>query len=145
MMEIEIRGLKEKIESISVGEKETELERKKAESKQKQIKDLDREIEKLRKEITGENLVTEHQKTQEEIEIKKQELKDLRREKSSDLTSSLFSLFSSNKSESEKESKNKSKIKEIEEEILRLERKNIVIENDLEASNIVTKAPLTPA
>jgi len=144
-MEIEIRGLKEKIESISVGEKETELERKKAESKQKQIKDLDREIEKLRKEITGENLVTEHQKTQEEIEIKKQELKDLRREKSSDLTSSLFSLFSSNKSESEKESKNKSKIKEIEEEILRLERKNIVIENDLEASNIVTKAPLTPA
>jgi len=145
MMEIEIRGLKEKIESISVGEKETELEKKKAESKQKQIKDLDREIEKLRKEITGENLVTEHQKTQEEIEIKKQELKDLRREKSSDLTSSLFSLFSSNKSESEKESKNKSKIKEIEEEILRLERKNIVIENDLEASNIVTKAPLTPA
>jgi len=144
-MEIEIRGLKEKIESISVGEKETELEKKKAESKQKQIKDLDREIEKLRKEITGENLVTEHQKTQEEIEIKKQELKDLRREKSSDLTSSLFSLFSSNKSESEKESKNKSKIKEIEEEILRLERKNIVIENDLEASNIVTKAPLTPA
>jgi len=108
------------------------------------LKQKDREIESLRKEITGENLVAEYQNIQEEIQGKEEELRELKKKKSNShhRTSSFsFLSFNSNKSEPKE---NEIKIKEIEEKILKLKKKEVIIENDLKSANVVTKAPLTP-